>query len=271
MQKALIIFVAAGSLIAGIFVWLHRPGPCAAIMEQTTQKLNLSLDVIKAKGALVIGGEKVQNVSENARNVGEHLTACCDAQHSDHPLPPDQYLACVNGARNYETKIVQITNIIKEADQAKQQGNAQLAEQKAEEARAAVEASSLIVRDLGQFVTISQTARPAPAIENAKPWEEAKVVIKLKNGKSVTTDTKQISTDSYCGGSALSLDYGQSIPFKNMQSFSVADDKPTIEIIVLNGEHLTGGVDSLCHIYAANEFGDFKTSIGNIERVDFGR
>jgi hypothetical protein len=123
MPKPLMIFIAAGFLIAGIFVFFHRPGLCASIMEQTTQKLNLSVDVIKAKGALVIGGEKVQDVSERARNVGQHLTACCDAQHSDYPLPPDQYLACVNGAKDYEAKIVQVTNVIIEADKAKQEGN----------------------------------------------------------------------------------------------------------------------------------------------------
>ena len=84
---------------------------CFDHMEQTSQKLNLSVDVIKAKGALVIGGEKVQDVSDGARKVGEHLTACCQTQHSEPPLPPDQYLGCVNGAKNYEAKIVQVSSL----------------------------------------------------------------------------------------------------------------------------------------------------------------
>jgi hypothetical protein len=141
MPKPLMIFIAAGFLIAGIFVVFHRPGPCASIMEQTSQKLNLSLDVIKAKGALVIGGEKVQDVSDGARKVGEHLTACCQTQHSEPPLPPDQYLACVNGAKNYEAKIVQVSNVIIEAEKAKQEGKLEVAEQKAAEAKSAVAAS----------------------------------------------------------------------------------------------------------------------------------
>jgi hypothetical protein len=84
--------------------------------------LSWSVDVIKAKGALVIGGEKVQDVSDGARKVGEHLTACCQAQHSEPPPPPDQYLACVNGAKDYEAKIVQVSNVIIEAEKAKQEG-----------------------------------------------------------------------------------------------------------------------------------------------------
>jgi hypothetical protein len=138
MPKPLLIFIAAGFLIAGIFVVFHRPGPCASIMEQTTQKLNLSVDVIKAKGALVIGGEKVQAFS-------------------------------------------------------------------------------------------------APSIDNPKPWTEAKAVIKLKNIKTVTVDAKTVSTYTDCGGDGLHLDYGQKILFKNMQSFSVLDEPPTIEFVPLNG------------------------------------
>jgi hypothetical protein len=162
MQKPLMIVIAAGFLIAGISAFFHRPGPCASIMDQTTQKLNFSVDVIKAKGALVIGGEKVQDVSEGARKVGEHLTACCIAQHGDPPLPPDQYLACINGAKDYEAKIIQITNTIKEAETAKQQGNTQLAEQKVEEAKAIVVASTNIERDLGKLAAAAVVATGKP-------------------------------------------------------------------------------------------------------------
>ncbi len=144
MQKPLMIFIAAGFLIAGIFVYFNRPGPCANILDQKAPKLSLSVDAVKATGALVIGSEKVQDVSDGAREVGAHLTACCIAQHSDPPLPPDQYQACVNGAKDYEAKIIQIPNIIKEADKAKQQGNTQLADQKIAEAKETVDASASI-------------------------------------------------------------------------------------------------------------------------------
>ncbi|MFZ3327600.1 MAG: hypothetical protein WA231_17700 [Methylocella sp.] len=108
------------------------------------------MDVIKAKGALVIGGEKVQDVSDGARKVGEHLTACCQTQHSEPPLPPDQYLACVNGAKNYEAKIVQVSNVIIEAEKAKQEGKLEVAEQKAAEAKSADRQPLLITPSHGR-------------------------------------------------------------------------------------------------------------------------
>jgi hypothetical protein len=51
----------------------------------------------------------------------------------------------------------------------------------------------------------------------------------------------------------------------------VLDEKPTLEILALNGEHLTDSVNSVCDIVASNEYGPFETNISNIERVDFGR
>jgi hypothetical protein len=48
------------------------------------------------------------------------------------------------------------------------------------------------VSDLGKLAEAAQTARPAPAIDNAKPWEGARVVIKVKNGKSVVVDAKTV-------------------------------------------------------------------------------
>jgi hypothetical protein len=165
MQKPLMIVIAAGFLIAVIFMYFNRPGPCATIKEQTTQKLNLSVDVIKAKGALVIGGEKVQDVSDGAQKVGEHLMACCDAQHGDHPLPPDQYLACINGAKDYEAKIIQITNIIQEADTAKQERKTELVA----EAKTAIEASANIVSQLGKVAADANHASEVGKIAEAAP------------------------------------------------------------------------------------------------------
>jgi hypothetical protein len=127
------------------------------------------------------------------------------------------------------------------------------------------------VTDLGKLADATPAARPAPSIDNPKPWTEAKAVIKLKNSKTVTVDAKTVSTYTDCGGDGLHLDYGQKILFKNMQSFSVLDETPTIEFVPLNGEHLTGHVSSDCIIRANNEFGPFEANIRTIERVDFGR
>jgi hypothetical protein len=63
-----------------------------------------------------------------------------------------------------------ITNIVKEADTAKQEGNTQLAEQKAAEAKATVDASTNIERDLGKLAEAADAAKKASQTATAKPY-----------------------------------------------------------------------------------------------------
>ncbi|HWX13314.1 MAG TPA: hypothetical protein VNY06_00295 [Methylocella sp.] len=94
-------------------------------------------------------------------------------------MPPDQYLACVNGAKNYEPKIVQVSNVIIEAEKAKQEGNSPLAEQKAAEAKSAVAASAGIVTDLDKLAQAAPAARLAHSIDNPRkqrPLSSLKIV-----------------------------------------------------------------------------------------------
>ena len=268
MQKVLMVATIGVLLIVAYFVYSHPPGPCADIVNHTTPNMSLSVDAIKGKGEWVIGGEKIQDIGDDAQKVGMHLTTCCTHKGS---ISPEQFLACVNGAKDYEKKIVQIVSIIGEAQKAREQGDTALADKKVAEARTVTDISTGVARELGKLAGAAANPLPAPSTGNSKPWEEAKAVIKLKNGKSVIVPAKTVSTYSYCGGRGLTLDYGQSIPFENMQSFAVLDEKPTIEVVPLNGSLLTGRVDTSCGIQAVNDLGPFETKINNIERVVFDR
>jgi hypothetical protein len=63
-------------------------------------------------------------------------------------MNPEQYQVCVNGAKDYEAKIIQITNIIGEAQAARQDGKNEVADQKVKEARIAAAESSSIVKKI---------------------------------------------------------------------------------------------------------------------------
>lgn len=74
-----------------------------------------------------------------------------------------------------------------------------------------------------------------------------------------------------CCSDSLALDWGQSIPFKNMRAFSILDDQLTVEILPLQGEPVKGILASDAPIQAKNELGLYTTAIRNIARVDFIR
>ncbi|HVH93080.1 MAG TPA: hypothetical protein VM783_17080, partial [Candidatus Acidoferrum sp.] len=65
-----------------------------------------------------------------------HLKTCCIAQRTG-ALNADQFQVCMNGAKDYETKVVQVVTNIKEANAAEEQKKPELAKERAEQARQA--------------------------------------------------------------------------------------------------------------------------------------
>jgi hypothetical protein len=170
---------AAGFVIVGYFVYISRPTACDCIFEQTAPSLSVKVNALKANGEWVIGPEKVQDVSEGVQKIAVHLKSCCISQQSGY-IKPEQYQVCVNGAKDYEAKIIQITNIIGEAQAAKQQGNTQLVEQKVAEARTAAAESTSIVSKMAQVVPL-----PTPSPPADKPSTAALYFLDDFNGKTL--------------------------------------------------------------------------------------
>jgi hypothetical protein len=159
--KPLIVLAVTGVVLVMAYFGYDLVRPkCDGIFEQTATRLGGSGEFIKTKGELFVGREKVQELAESSQKVALHLKACCIAQRSG-ALNAEQLQGCMNGAKDYESKIVEVRSIISEAEAAKNQGNQQVAEQKAAQAKEAVTAASKSASDLGNVVsTIAATPKP---------------------------------------------------------------------------------------------------------------
>jgi hypothetical protein len=167
MQKALIVFVAVASvLLIAAFMYFIRPQPCDGIFEQTAPRLKVKLGFIEANGEWAIGKEKIQQVDKDSQDVALHLKTCCIWQNKG-SITPDQFQVCVNGAKEYAAKIIQITNIVAEAQAAKQQGETELADQKAAEAKTAVgkstNAADKVADDTNKLAQAADKPSPVPS------------------------------------------------------------------------------------------------------------
>ena len=165
-QKPLAMIALTVVLLAfAYFIYDHFRSQCDSIFEQTSTRLGGSLDVIKSKGELFVGREKIQELSEGSQKVALHLKTCCIAQQSG-TLTSEQFQGCMNGARDYESKILQVSNIIGEAQVAKDRGNQQLVDQRATQAREVVSAASESVVQLGKVAAaIASAPKPGMATE----------------------------------------------------------------------------------------------------------
>ena len=166
-----LLLVAATALVLTIIYFVYQSfshSKCDSIFEQTADRLRGNLEVIKIKGELVLGREKVQELTEGSQKVALHLKTCCIAQQAG-AMKADQFQDCVSGAKNYETKIIQVATNIKEVKAAEEQQKPELAKQKTEQAKEA--ASEAISTER----TLANTSEVPPAAESkAAPVEKVK-------------------------------------------------------------------------------------------------
>ncbi len=163
-QLPLIVVAATGILLATIY-FVYRGitrNKCDSVFEQTADRVGGSLEVIKIKGSLILGQEKVQELTEGSQKVALHLKTCCIAQQSGN-LNGEQFQSCISGAKDYETRIAQVATSINEAQAAEQQGNAQLAQQKTEQARQSAGAATATEKSLAEITKTLSAAVPVKA------------------------------------------------------------------------------------------------------------
>jgi len=166
-QLPLIIVAATAILLVIIYFVSQVPGrsKCDSIFEQTADRLRGNLEFINIKGGLVLGREKVQELTEGSQKVALHLKACCIAQRTG-TLNADQFQVCMNGAKEYETRVVQVVINIKEAKAAEEQQKPELARQKTEQAREAASEALNTEKTLAKTTeSLAATATPKSTSE----------------------------------------------------------------------------------------------------------
>lgn len=169
MKKQMRLLIVGVTVIVVVIAYLVLAGrrtQCDTIFEQTATRVGGNIEVIKNKGEFFLGREQVQALTDSSQKVGLHLKSCCLSQQTGN-MTPGQFQNCVNGAKDYETKILQVTNLINEARSAKDQGNTQLAEQKSVQAREVVSAATSSGSELGKVAANLSTVRPPSSTRTA--------------------------------------------------------------------------------------------------------
>jgi hypothetical protein len=135
-QLPLIIVAATAVLLVLIYFVYQGTGrsKCDSIFEQTADRLSGNLKFLNITGKLALGRETVQKLTEGSQKVALHLKTCCIAERAG-ALNAGQFQVCMTGAKEYETKVVQVVTSIKEAKAAEEQKKPELAREKTEQAR----------------------------------------------------------------------------------------------------------------------------------------
>jgi hypothetical protein len=147
-------------IIAYLGYELLRP-VCDSIFEQTTPRVAAKVNFLQTQGEVLIGREQVQALTESSQKVGLYLKACCVAQTNGH-VSAKQIQACIDGAKNYESNIVQASNSLQEARLANDRGNTQLETEKVTQASQSIGAASGEARRLEKVAAEVSAGAPPP-------------------------------------------------------------------------------------------------------------
>ncbi|MFQ5674423.1 MAG: hypothetical protein ACE5G1_00880 [bacterium] len=134
MKKALIILpIALVVLVVAYLVYdLVKPSltsPCESIFQQTAVSLKSNLEIIKSKGGVFVGREKIQDLAERAQMAALNLKTCCIMSESG-KLNAAEFLKCKSNVEQYLLQMDVFAQQIDAARQAKQAGDKTLAAQK---------------------------------------------------------------------------------------------------------------------------------------------
>lgn len=136
MKKSLITFsIVIIVLVIGYFAYnllKTAISPCESIFQQTSLKLGSKLDIIKAKGDVFIGEEKIQDLTERSQVTALNLKTCCIVLEGG-KLNSDQFLKCKDNAEKFDAQVEKVATGIDEAREAKQEGNTNLVSEKVRE------------------------------------------------------------------------------------------------------------------------------------------
>lgn len=87
--------------------------PCQSIFEQTKMSLNTKLKLLESEGELLIGPEKIQELTERAQLVALNLKTCCTVLDAG-KVSPEEFLQCKASARDYESEVSKVITVTRE-------------------------------------------------------------------------------------------------------------------------------------------------------------
>ncbi len=161
MNKTIVRLAALGVLLVVIYFgyqlidkWLN---PCDDIFRQSVVSIGAKLDVVKAKGEVAIGSQKIQELDKSAHQMAVNLKTCCIVCRG---RATPEFLRCKEGFERYDAAVRKVASSIEEAEAARQQGNTAATNRKIVEASEGLKAADTSAREFATQVKELQENPP---------------------------------------------------------------------------------------------------------------
>jgi len=92
--------------------------PCGQLFEQTTVSLTAKIDVLEKDTSLIIGRNRIQELSASAQQMALSLQSCCIASQTN-IISGEQFLQCQTGTSTYANRLDAIAARLAELETSK--------------------------------------------------------------------------------------------------------------------------------------------------------
>ncbi|HLW71417.1 MAG TPA: hypothetical protein VKS22_12435 [Candidatus Binataceae bacterium] len=270
--------LAAGVLgVIAFFIYVNRPGPCDAIFQQTAPKLDTSLHFLKTNGDVVIGHDKIQDLTEGAQRLGILCKNCCIAQQSGR-IDAAQYQDCLKTTMSYEIQVSAVASNVAAVNNAKQQGQAQLVGEKTQQANQDAADAPGTVQKLAERIPVIASAAAATIADSSPPPNlnapPKSVVITKIDGTAMWVYDDGFYFNAY--GDGLHLESGQSVDYSKITAIDIlgADNaKYKLRVTIVGGKTIEGTEDGYGNqnIGGKDDLGAVDFPLEQAKRVVFPR
>ena len=161
-QKLLLLGMGV-AVLAGVsvLVIVRTGNSCERIFNQTAPKLEAHLEIIEQKGAIAVGHDQIQELSESAQKVGIHLKTCCSVLDGG-KLGPEQFQQCIDTASAYDRQVALVAQQITEVAKSKELSAADVPQEKIANINRIIQTASAEAENFGRRV-VQLKPRPQPA------------------------------------------------------------------------------------------------------------
>ena len=211
MKKTIII--VAGMIVALVIAFFVYDimksvvSPCETIFEQTSIQLGSKLKILQTQGELVIGKEKIQDLTETAQVTALNLKTCCIVLNAA-KVDSSQFLQCKDAAKEYEAKVDNVLANVEKAEEARKTGKTEVLEQSIRAVNRSVDDATRLSEEFQQQVnTLSggeqQETNTKPVASSAQvstqstlaPTRKPATDSALKLSTILSTDSEAVSKD----------------------------------------------------------------------------
>jgi hypothetical protein len=187
MKKSLItVPIAIIVLVVAYLMYdLVKPSltsPCESIFQQSSISLKSNLEIIRSKGEIFIGPEKIQDLTGRAQTVSLNLKTCCVMSQGG-KLSSEEFLKCKSEGERYQGQMENFAQQVDSAAQSKEKGDEALAGQKLKALNQLLASLENSAEQIQQRARQFQTAQAIPTDEASGRQKAQDTATSGRNGR----------------------------------------------------------------------------------------